>query len=94
MHSVAAIQKSPDLVQAHTRLVVGPDVLQLDAALSRLAQEHPRPAAVVELRFFGGLSAEEVVEALHASGEEVSLRTVGRDWRFARAWLQDELGTF
>jgi hypothetical protein len=48
----------------------------------------------VELRFFGGLSAEEVVEALHASGEEVSLRTVGRDWRFARAWLQDELGTF
>ncbi len=74
--------------------IPGPDVLQLDAALSRLAQEHPRPAAVVELRFFGGLSAEEVVEALHASEEEVSPRTVERDWRFARAWLQDELAIF
>ncbi len=74
--------------------IPGPDVIQLDAALSRLAQEHPRQAAVVELRFFGGLSAEEVVEAMNASGEKVSLRTIERDWRFSRAWLQDELGTF
>ena len=74
--------------------IPGPDVIQLDAALSRLGQEHPRQAAVVELRFFGGLSAEEVVEAMNASGEKVSLRTIERDWRFSRAWLQDELGTF
>jgi RNA polymerase sigma factor (TIGR02999 family) len=74
--------------------IPGPDVIQVDAALSRLAQEHPRQATVVELRFFGGLSAEETVEALHASGEEVSLRTVERDWRFSRAWLQDEIGSF
>lgn len=74
--------------------IPGPDVIQLDAALSRLAQDHPRQATVVELRFFGGLSAEEVVEAMSATGEKVSLRTVERDWRFSRAWLQNELGTF
>jgi hypothetical protein len=47
---------------------------------------------VVEMRFFGGLTAEETVEAMRASGEEVSLRTVERDWRVSRAWLQNELG--
>jgi len=74
--------------------VPGPDVIQLDAALGRFAQEHPRQAAVLELRFFGGLSEDEVVEAMNASGEKVSRRTVSRDWRFSRAWLQDELGGF
>ncbi len=71
--------------------VPGPDVLQVDAALSRLAKEHPRQAALVELRFFGGLTATEAVDALNASGEKVSLRTVERDWKFSRAWLQNEL---
>ncbi len=72
--------------------VAGPDVLEVDVALSRLAKEHPRQALVVELRFFGGLTAEETVEAMRASGEDVSLRTVERDWRFSRAWLQHEFG--
>jgi RNA polymerase sigma-70 factor (ECF subfamily) len=72
-------------------MVPAPDVLLVDAALSRLARDYPRQAAVVELRFFGGLTAEETVEAMTASGEEVSLRTVQRDWRFSRAWLQDAL---
>jgi RNA polymerase sigma-70 factor, ECF subfamily len=72
--------------------IPGPDVIELDAALSRLAHQHPRPAAVVELRFFGGLTAEETVEALNSSGDDISLRTVERDWRFARAWLQNEVG--
>ena len=72
--------------------VAGSDVLEVDLALSRLAQEHPRQALVVELRFFGGLTAEETVEAISASGTEVSLRTVERDWRFSRAWLQNEFG--
>jgi RNA polymerase sigma factor (TIGR02999 family) len=58
------------------------ELLSLDAALTRLAAQDERQARVVELRFFGGLSHEEIAEVLG-----VSLPTVGRDWRFARAWL-------
>jgi RNA polymerase sigma-70 factor (ECF subfamily) len=58
------------------------DVLEVDAALDRLAEGDPRKARVVELRFFGGFSAEETAEALG-----VSVRTVHGDWAFARAWL-------
>jgi RNA polymerase sigma-70 factor (ECF subfamily) len=71
---------------------VGPDLARVDSALSRLSKHHPRQAMVVELRFFGGLTAEETIEALQAIGEDVSLRTVERDWRFSRAWLEHELG--
>ena len=52
-------------------------------AFSRLA---PRQAKVVELRYFGGLTEEEIVEALG-----ISPRTVRRDWDLARAWLLREL---
>ncbi len=62
------------------------DVLALDEALERLAAIDPRQAKIVELRFFGGLSVEEVSEALG-----VSKRTVEGDWAFARAWLSREL---
>ena len=62
------------------------DVLALDEALERLAALDARQAKVVELRFFGGLSVEEVAEALG-----VSKRTVEGDWTFARAWLSREL---
>lgn len=62
------------------------DVLALDEALERLAAIDPRQAKVVELRFFGGLSVEEVAQALG-----VSKRTVEGDWTFARAWLSREL---
>jgi RNA polymerase sigma-70 factor, ECF subfamily len=62
------------------------DLVALDGALERLALEDPRKARVVELRFFGGLSMEEVAEALG-----VSLRTIHNDWAFARAWLYREL---
>lgn len=68
------------------------DVLDVHDALERFAQRYPRQAAVVELRFFGGLSAEETTLALEAAGFKASLRTVERDWRFARAWLQNALG--
>jgi RNA polymerase sigma factor (TIGR02999 family) len=68
----------------------GAGVLEVDLALNRLAQQHPRQALVLELRFFGGLTAEETVDAMRASGEDVSLRTVERDWRFSKAWLQHE----
>jgi RNA polymerase sigma factor (TIGR02999 family) len=59
-----------------------PDLLDIDHALGRLAEVDARKAQVVELRFFGGLSAEETAEAL-----QVSVRTVHKDWAFARAWL-------
>ena len=58
------------------------DVIDLDRALSRLADEAERAAKVVECRFFGGLSVEETAIALG-----VTARTVKRDWAFARAWL-------
>ena len=64
------------------------DVLEVDAALERLATEDPRKARVVELRFFGGLSADETAEALG-----VSVRTVHADWAFARAWMYRYLTT-
>jgi len=68
-----------------------PDVLMVHEALQRFAGAHERQAQVVELRFFGGLTSEETVEVLRQQGMECSLRTVERDWRFARAWLQEAL---
>lgn len=62
------------------------ELIDLDRAVERLAIEHPRPARVVECRFFGGLSVEETGETL-----DVSARTVKSDWALARAWLQREL---
>lgn len=59
------------------------DVLQVDQALTRMETEYPRQAKVVELRFFGGLEGPEIAKVL-----DISLATVERDWRFAKAWLQ------
>jgi RNA polymerase sigma factor (TIGR02999 family) len=64
----------------------GHDVVALDDALEALARLEPRKSQVVELRFFGGLSVEEVSEALGISPE-----TVMRDWKFSKAWLMNEL---
>jgi RNA polymerase sigma factor (TIGR02999 family) len=61
-------------------------MVALDDALAAFAQIAPRQAKVVELRYFGGLSEEEIVEVL-----KISLRTVQRDWEFARVWLAREL---
>ncbi len=61
-------------------------VLALNDALTAFAQAAPRQAKVVELRYFGGLSEDEIADAL-----EVSPRTVRRDWDIARAWLLREL---
>jgi RNA polymerase sigma factor (TIGR02999 family) len=57
-------------------------VLELDEAIRRLEEEHPRPAKALELHYFGGLTQQEVGEVL-----EVSQPTVARDLRFAVAWL-------
>lgn len=62
------------------------DVLAVDEALRRFAARDAEKARLVELRYFGGMTAEECAEALGKS-----LRTVERDWRFARAWLRAEL---
>jgi RNA polymerase sigma factor (sigma-70 family) len=61
-------------------------LLALDEALERLATLDSRQARVVELRFFGGLTAAETAEALG-----VTSRTVERDWVKARGWLYQEL---
>jgi RNA polymerase sigma factor (TIGR02999 family) len=62
------------------------ELIDLDAQLSALALADPRAARVVELRFFGGLREEDVAEAL-----DVSVITVKRDWKAARAWLAARL---
>lgn len=62
-------------------------LLTLDDALSRLEALNERQCRVVECRFFVGLSVEETAEAL-----DTSPTTVKRDWAFARAWLNRELG--
>ena len=62
-------------------------ILSLDEALTAFSQVAPRQANVVELRYFGGLTEEEIVAAL-----KISPRTARRDWRFAKAWLLRELG--
>ena len=71
-------------------LTPGPtlDVLALDQALTRLAEQSPRQSEVAELRLFGDLLVEEIA---HLVG--ISVRTVKRDWRVARAWLSSELDT-
>ena len=62
------------------------DFLALNEALDRLATIKPRCAQVVELRYFGGMSNQEVADAL-----TVSLATVKRDWIVAKSWLMCEL---
>jgi len=65
----------------------GLDVISIDDALKELAMADPRQAQIVELRFFGGLTHEEV-----AANLGMSLRTVKRQWRLARAWLHQRVG--
>jgi RNA polymerase sigma-70 factor (ECF subfamily) len=62
------------------------ELLAIDQALGALFEQSPRQAQIVELRFFGGCSEEEIAHIL-----VISVRTVKRDWRVARAWLYAEL---
>jgi RNA polymerase sigma factor (TIGR02999 family) len=62
------------------------EVIALDEALNSLAKFDDRKSRIVELRFFGGLNAEETAEILG-----ISSRTVHREWDLARAWLFREL---
>jgi RNA polymerase sigma factor (TIGR02999 family) len=62
------------------------DIVAIDDALNQLALLDPRKSQVVELRFFGGLNAEETAEVL-----KISEQTVLRDWKFAKSWLMRAL---
>jgi RNA polymerase sigma factor (sigma-70 family) len=62
------------------------DLVALDEALNALAEIDPRKVQVVEMRFFAGLSVDEVAELLNVSKE-----TVMRDWRLAKVWLLRQL---
>jgi RNA polymerase sigma factor (TIGR02999 family) len=71
---------------AEDQEVAGIDVIDLDDALKELAEMDPRKAQVVEMRFFAGMTLQEVGEAL-----EVSHGTVESDWFMARAWSRNKL---
>ncbi len=62
------------------------DLVALDEALRRLEKEEPRAAQVVMMRFFAGLSEQDAAEAL-----DISIRTLWRDWNYAKAWLRDAM---
>jgi RNA polymerase sigma factor (sigma-70 family) len=62
------------------------ELIALEGALERLAALDQRKSRVVELKFFGGLTIEEIAEVLQVSGA-----TVEREWAFARAWLYDAI---
>jgi RNA polymerase sigma factor (TIGR02999 family) len=81
---------SPQRVPLDDLIVYSPgqerEIVAIHEALERLEQFSPRKSRVVELRFFGGLSEEEIADAL-----QISSRTVKRDWEMARSWLDAEL---
>jgi RNA polymerase sigma factor (TIGR02999 family) len=62
-------------------------IVQIHDALNDLEQLYPRQARVVELKFFGGLTHEEIASVLGFNP-----KTIGRDWDFARAWLKRQIG--
>jgi RNA polymerase sigma-70 factor, ECF subfamily len=62
------------------------ELLAVDEALNELEQLHPRQAKVVELRYFSGLSVEEIAAVL-----QIAPRSVQRDWMSARAWLFERI---
>jgi RNA polymerase sigma factor (TIGR02999 family) len=64
------------------------DLLELDEALDRLANEFPVAAELVKLRFFAGMTLGDAAEVL-----DIPRRTADRQWAFARAWLADALGS-
>ena len=62
------------------------DILTLDRAIEKMQQRHERKAEIVILRYFAGLTHEQIAESFG-----VSKKTIERDWQFAKAWLKKEL---
>ncbi len=78
-----------DDIQAQSTFATpGDDMIELDAALLRLEQNHPERAEIIMLRYFAGLTNDQVAAVMG-----VSARTIERGWRFARAWLHKELAS-
>jgi RNA polymerase sigma factor (TIGR02999 family) len=86
-HADRALHLPLDAV-AEVGLAEASEVLALDEALQQLSARHPQAGKIVELRFFGGLNESEIAEVIG-----ISVPTVKRRWRFARAWLQRYLST-
>ena len=61
-------------------------LIEIDTALKKLEEENPRQSQIVELKFFAGLTVDEIAAAL-----KVSPKTVKRDWNVARAWLHRQI---
>lgn len=78
----ADVRLSTDIVIADIG-ADGTDILALDEAMTALAREYERPSHIVMLRFFAGLSSDEIAELL-----EITPRTIDRDLLFARTWLR------
>ena len=79
-------QREPAQVEIVGEVASGADILDVDQALQKLAQENPPVAKLVKLRYFAGLTLEEAAAAL-----SVSVRTAQRHWVYAKAWLMEEL---
>ena len=80
--------ESHEMTRISEELPIDEKPQPLDEALDALEQLDFRQAQIVELRFFAGLSQEEIAETM-----AISVRTVQREWRIARAWLLRELET-
>ncbi|MGI8470156.1 MAG: ECF-type sigma factor [Pyrinomonadaceae bacterium] len=78
-------KKTPDAITTFFQ-AQNLDLLALHEALERLAKIDERKSRLVELKFFGGLTTEEIARAAGKSAA-----TIERDWSFARAWLKKEL---
>jgi RNA polymerase sigma-70 factor, ECF subfamily len=76
-----SLDRALDIAEAHSS-----DLLVLEEALSRLQAVDGRQCQVVEMRFFAGMSEDEIAEVLG-----VSARTINREWRMARAWLYKQV---
>ncbi len=82
--TLVAVSLQEDMGGEHSRVL---DILVLDEVLTRLAVVKPRYSQLVEMRFMGGLTMQEIAEVL-----SVSIATLEREWNFARLWLRRELG--
>ena len=76
-----SLDRALDIAEAHSG-----DLLVLEEALAQLQKVDGRQCQVVEMRFFAGMSEDEIAEVLG-----VSARTINREWRMARAWLYKEV---
>lgn len=82
-HPHVSLEEALTISTAHER---HSDLIAIDLALTRLEKNEPQKAQVVEMRFFGGMTEEEIAQALG-----VTSRTVRRYWAYAQAWLYEDL---